>query len=261
MTRTVKTLFLSDIHLGTRGCQAAALLEFLKEYEAETIYLVGDIIDGWRLRSAWYWPQIHNDVVQKFLRRVRSGVRVVYVPGNHDEFLRDYIGLTFGGVEIVEEAIHRTVDGKRILILHGDKFDIVVRNVKWLALLGDWAYDFAIFLNRHISRVRRLFHLSDWSFAAYAKAKVKSAVNFVGAFEDAVAADARRYGVDAVMCGHIHQPSIRMIGDVQYLNTGDWVESCSAIVENRDGSLELVRWSKRETTEMAPPRFLLAPAA
>ena len=261
MTRTVKTLFLSDIHLGTRGCQAAALLEFLKEYEADTIYLVGDIIDGWRLRSAWYWPQLHNDVVQKMLRRVRSGVRVVYVPGNHDEFLRDYIGLTFGGVEIVEEAIHKTVDGKRILILHGDKFDIVVRNVKWLALLGDWAYDFAIFLNRHISRVRRLFGLSDWSFAAYAKAKVKSAVNFVGAFEDAVAADARRHGVDAVMCGHIHQPAIRMIGAVQYLNTGDWVESCSAIVENRDGSLELVRWKRPETTEMAPPRLLLAPAA
>ena len=261
MTRTVKTLFLSDIHLGTRGCQAAALLEFLKEYEADTIYLVGDIIDGWRLRSAWYWPQLHNDVVQKMLRRVRSGVRVVYVPGNHDEFLRDYIGLTFGGVEIVEEAIHKTVDGKRILILHGDKFDIVVRNVKWLALLGDWAYDFAIFLNRHISRVRRFFGLSDWSFAAYAKAKVKSAVNFVGAFEEAVAADARRHGVDAVMCGHIHQPANRMIGDVQYLNTGDWVESCSAIVENRDGSLELVRWSRRETTEMAPPRLLLAPAA
>ncbi len=261
MTRTVKTLFLSDIHLGTRGCQAAALLEFLKEYEAETIYLVGDIIDGWRLRSAWYWPQLHNDVVQKMLRRVRSGVRVVYVPGNHDEFLRDYIGLTFGGVEIVEEAIHKTVDGKRILILHGDKFDIVVRNVKWLALLGDWAYDFAIFLNRHISRVRRFFGLSDWSFAAYAKAKVKSAVNFVGAFEEAVAADARRHGVDAVMCGHIHQPTIRQIGDVQYLNTGDWVESCSAIVENRDGSLELVRWKRHETTEMVPPRLLLAPAA
>jgi UDP-2,3-diacylglucosamine pyrophosphatase LpxH len=221
MSRTVRTLFISDVHLGTRGCQAEALLDFLKSYEAETIYLIGDIIDGWRLRQVWYRPQLHNDIVQKLLRRVRKGERIVYVPGNHDEFLCDYTGSAFGGIEIVEEAIHETANGLRILILHGDKFDTVVRNMKWLAQLGDWAYDFAIFLNRHIGRVRRYFGLSDWSFSAYAKQKVKSAVSFISAFEEAVAADASRHGVDAVMCGHIHQPVIRQIGKIQYLNTGD----------------------------------------
>ena len=171
MLKTVKTLFLSDVHLGTRGCKATALLDFLKSHEAETIYLIGDIVDGWRLKSTWYWPQAHNDVVQKVLRQARKGTRVVYVPGNHDEFLRDYVGSNFGGIEVVEEAVHEMVDGRRMLILHGDKFDTVVRNIKWLAVLGDWAYDFAIYLNRPISFVRRRFGLSDWSFSAYAKKK------------------------------------------------------------------------------------------
>src|SRR6185312_10978891 len=171
MSKTVRTLFLSDVHLGTRGCQAEALLDFLKAHHAQTIYLIGDIIDGWRLRSVWYWPQLHNDIVQKLLRQVRKGTRLIYIPGNHDEFLRDYAGFNFGGIEIQEEAIHETEEGKRILILHGDKFDTVVRNIKWLAVLGDWAYDFAIFLNRPISRFRRTFGLPDWSFSAYAKQK------------------------------------------------------------------------------------------
>ena len=261
MSKSVRTLFLSDIHLGTRGCQAEALLDFLKHHEARTIYLIGDIIDGWRLRSVWYWPQLHNDIVQKLLRQVRKGTRIVYIPGNHDEFLRDYVGSNFGGIEIAEEAIHEAEDGRRILILHGDKFDTVVRNIKWLAVLGDWAYDFAVFLNRHISRFRRLFGLSDWSFSAYAKQKVKRAVNFISSFENAVAADAARHGVDAVMCGHIHQPEIRQIGAVQYLNTGDWVESCSAILEHDDGRLELVRWRKLEQQLKLAPSLALEPAA
>ncbi len=244
MVTKVRTLFLSDVHLGTRGCQAKALLEFLKGVEAETIYLVGDIIDGWRLRATWHWPQAHNDVVQKLLRRARKGTRLVYVPGNHDEFLRDYTGSNFGDIEIVEEAIHQTADGRLILILHGDKFDTVVRNAKWLAHLGDWAYDFAIFLNRYVSHVRRYFNLPYWSFSAYAKQKVKTAVNFIGAFEEAVVADAVRHNVDAVLCGHIHQPAIRRMGNIDYYNTGDWVESCSAIVEHEDGRFELLRYAE-----------------
>lgn len=242
MARKIRTLFISDVHLGTRGCQAGPLLSFLKAHEAETIYLIGDIIDGWRLKATWHWPQLHNDVVQKVLRQARKGVRVIYVPGNHDEFLRDYVGSNFGGVEIVEEAIHETADGRRILILHGDKFDDVVRNMKWLAHLGDAAYDFAIFLNRHISWVRRRLGLPYWSFSAYAKQKVKRAVAFISAFEEAVAMDAARHRVDAVMCGHIHQPAMHQLGALQYLNTGDWVESCTAIVETHEGVLELIHW-------------------
>lgn len=261
MAKRIRTLFISDVHLGTRGCQAGALMAFLKTVEPEQIYLVGDIVDGWRLKQSWHWPQLHNDVVQKLLRRARKGTRVVLIPGNHDEFLRDYVGSNFGGVEIHEEAIHTTADGRRILILHGDKFDTVVRNVKWLALLGDWAYDFAIFLNRHISRARRAFGLPYWSFSAYAKQKVKRAVNFISAFEDAVIADAQRHQVDAVLCGHIHQPCIRQMRGIGYLNTGDWVESCSAIFEHLDGRLELVHWDSH-AIDMAPVEIeVLQPAA
>ena len=250
--RNVKTLFLSDLHLGTRGCQADALLDFLRVHEAETIVLVGDIIDGWRLRAAWHWPQSLNDVIQKLLRKVRKSTRLIYIPGNHDEFLRDYAGSTFGGVEIHEEYLHTAADGRRILVLHGDKYDTIVRNVRFLALLGDHAYDFAIFLNRYIGRVRRHFGLPYWSFSAYAKMKVKRAVNFISAFEQAVAADARRHDVDAVMCGHIHQPAVQQIDGVTYYITGDWVESCSAILEHLDGRLELVKWTGSMEREFAP---------
>lgn len=261
MARRIRTLFISDVHLGTRGCQAAALLSFLKAHDAEQIYLIGDIIDGWRLKASWHWPQLHNDVVQKLLRQARKGVRIVYIPGNHDEFLRDYAGSNFGGVEIVEEAIHRTADGRRILILHGDKFDDVVRNMKWIAHLGDAAYDFAIFLNRYVGVVRRKLGLPYWSFSAYAKQKVKKAVAFISAFEEAVAIDATRHQVDGVMCGHIHQPAIRKLGAITYYNTGDWVESCSAIVEMVDGALELIHWSPDAGHEPLEPTVIPIGAA
>ncbi len=241
---TVKTLFISDFHLGTRGCQAEALLDFLKHYRAETLYLVGDIVDGWRLKAAWHWPPAHNVVVQKLLRQARKGTRIIYIPGNHDEFLRPYCGDSFGGIELVEEATCTLVDGRKALILHGDKYDTVVRNMKWLALLGDWAYDFAIFLNRYLNAVRRQIGLPYWSFSAAAKAKVKQAVNFIGAFETAVAEDARRQGAKVVICGHIHHAAMRPLGDVLYANCGDWVESRTAIVEHFNGRLELVRWDE-----------------
>ncbi len=259
----IRTLFISDVHLGTRGCQADALLDFIRVYEAETIYLVGDIIDGWRLRATWHWPQSHNDVVQKILRKVRKGTRLIYVPGNHDEFLRDYAGSTFGGIEIREEAIHETADGRRMLILHGDKFDTIVQNVRWLALLGDWAYDFAIWLNRVVARVRRSLGLPYWSFSAWSKQKVKSAVNFISAFEQAVVADARRNNVEIVLCGHIHRAAAQQMGDIFYMNTGDWVESNSAVVEHRDGRLELIHWTESSQAVLASPQnaVLLRPAA
>ena len=239
-----RTIFLSDMHLGTHGCQAQLILDFLRHNEADTYYLVGDIIDGWRMRASFYWPQTHNDVVQKLLRKVRRGARMVFVPGNHDEFARQFIGLTFGGIEIARNAKFVTADGRRFLVLHGDEFDVVVRHSKWLALLGDWGYDLAIFVNTHFNAVRRRLGFPYWSFSAWAKLKVKNAVNFIGAFEKALAEEARRRSVDGVICGHIHHPMIRDVEGVTYVNTGDFVESCSYVVEHDDGRLEVMRWSR-----------------
>jgi UDP-2,3-diacylglucosamine pyrophosphatase LpxH len=243
-TIRVRTLFLSDTHLGTRGCQARELLDFLRTYDADNIYLVGDIIDGWRLRSGWYWPQEHNDVVQKLLRKVRKGARLVYVPGNHDEFLRDYLGSNFGGIEICDRVIHEAADGKRFLVIHGDEFDIVVRHARWLALLGDGAYMFALFLNTYLNAARRRLGFSYWSLSAWAKLKVKNAVSFISRFEEFLSAEARRHDVDGVICGHIHHAALRDMSGILYVNTGDWVESCTAVVEHYGGTLELVRWTE-----------------
>jgi UDP-2,3-diacylglucosamine pyrophosphatase LpxH len=239
----VRTLFLSDIHLGTRGCQADKLLEFLRRYDADTIYLVGDIVDGWQLKSSWYWPQSHNDVVQKILRKARKGTRVIYIPGNHDEFLRDYYGSHFGGIDVVESATHRTVDGRRFLVVHGDLFDVVIRHARWLALLGNHAYDAAIWLNTHFNALRRAFGLTYWSLSRWVKLKVKNAVNFISEFERTLASEARRRGAQGVICGHIHHAVIRTEDGLTYVNCGDWVESCTAVVEHFDGSLEIIEWS------------------
>lgn len=256
----LRAMFLSDVHLGTRACNAEALLDFLAHHDAQTIYLVGDIVDGWRLKATWHWPQTHNDVVQKLLRKVRKGARLIYVPGNHDEFLRDYAGQQFGGVEIQEEATHALLDGRKMLVQHGDKFDAVVANIRWLALLGDRAYDFAIWLSVHISRARRRLGLPYWSFSAWSKQKVKRAVSFVCAFEEAVAADAARRGYEVALCGHIHKTATRRIGETLYLNCGDWVESCSAVVEREDGRLETVEW-RAGRAQASEPRAALRPAA
>lgn len=241
-TIRVRTLFLSDTHLGTKGCQASLLLDFLRDVDADTIYLVGDIVDGWQLKSGWYWPQAHNDVVQKILRKVRKGAHVVYVPGNHDEFLRDYIGTTFGGIEIAESRIHVAADGRRYLVIHGDQFDMVVRHSKWLAHLGDGAYTAALTINTLLNRVRRRLGLSYWSLSAWAKLKVKNAVNFIGKFEEFLADEARRQGAEGVICGHIHHAANRDIDGLAYLNTGDWVESCTAVVEHYDGRMEVLHY-------------------
>ena len=246
--RRLRTLFISDVHLGTRGCQADKLLEFLRCHEAETIYLVGDIVDGWALRSTWYWPQSHNDVVQKLLRQARKGARIVYLSGNHDEFLRDYYGTHFGGVEVVEDVVHIAADGRKYFIVHGDLFDVVIRpHARWLALLGDKAYDAAIWLNTHFNRARRFFGLPYWSLSQWVKLKVKNAVSFIGEFEATLAATARRHGVDGVICGHIHHAAIREEGAFRYVNCGDWVESCTAIAEDFDGRFELIRWTQALT--------------
>lgn len=249
-SRHVRSLFISDVHLGARGSQAEKLLDMLKHIEAETIYLVGDIIDGWQLKSSWYWPQAHNDVVQKLLRKARKGARVIYIPGNHDEFLRDYYGTHFGGVEVVEEFIHVAADGRRYLVLHGDLFDVVIRHAKWLALLGDKAYDAAIWANTHFNWARRRLGLTYWSLSQWVKLKVKNAVNFIGSYERTLAAEAGRRGVDGVICGHIHHAAIRDNLDFRYINCGDWVESCTAVVEQFDGEFQIIVWTDASASSL-----------
>ena len=244
-TRRYRALFISDVHLGTKGCQAELLLDFLKYNEADTVYLVGDIVDGWRLKANWYWPQKHNDVVQKLLRKGRKGARMLYLPGNHDEFLRDYYGTHFGGIEVVESAIHEAADGKRYLVIHGDVFDLVVRHAKWLAFLGDWAYTAALGINTYLNKIRRRLGLTYWSLSQWAKLKVKNAVNYIGKFEEAVAEEAKRHQVDGVICGHIHHATIHDQFGVRYVNCGDWVESCTAVAEHEDGRLEIISWTRK----------------
>jgi UDP-2,3-diacylglucosamine pyrophosphatase LpxH len=250
--RTFRAIFLSDVHLGTKGCQSRLLLDFLRWHDAETIYLVGDIVDGWKLKKGWFWPQSHNDVVQKLLRKARKGARLIYLPGNHDEFLRDFPGHHFGGIEVADQVVHVTADARRYLVLHGDAFDVVVRHAKWLAHLGDGAYTLALGVNTFVNMVRRRLGFTYWSLSAWAKLRVKNAVSFIGSFEETLAREAKRRDCDGVICGHIHHAAQRVIDGVEYLNTGDWVESCTALVEHADGMLEIIRWTVIDKSEAAP---------
>ncbi len=254
-TRHVRTLFISDVHLGSKAAKTDFLLDFLRYYDADNIILVGDIVDGWRLKRSWYWPQGCNDVVQKLLRKARKGARIIYIPGHHDEFLRDFHGMHFGGIEVLDRMIFETADNKRYLVLHGDQFDVVVRNARLLAYLGDWAYDMAIAINVVLSAVRRRLGLRYWSFSAWAKLQVKHAVNFIGEFQKVVAEEARRHDVEGVICGHIHHAVMEQVDGIHYINTGDWVESCTAVVENFDGQFELIQWGERYGVS-AEPRLL-----
>ncbi len=240
--RQFRTLFLSDVHLGSRAAKADWLIDFLRFHQAETIILVGDIVDGWRLKRNWYWPQDCNNVVQKLLRQARKGTRIIYIPGNHDEFLRDFPGTHFGGIEVELTTIHEAADGRRYLVMHGDEFDVVVRHARMLAHLGDWAYDLAIFVNRLVNYGRRRLGLPYWSFSAWAKLQVKQAVNFIGEFQRVVVEEARKHDVDGVICGHIHHAVIEDMDGIRYINTGDWVESCTAVAEDFDGEMHLIEW-------------------
>lgn len=241
----VRTVWISDVHLGFRGCSAEMLLDFLHSVECQHLYLVGDIVDIWNMRHGLYWPQSHNNVIRTILGKAKHGTRVVFVPGNHDEVFRDHTGTRFGNVEIVAEAIHETGDGRRLLIVHGDEFDGVTTCHPWVARLGSHAYDLLLQGNRYVNGVRRRLGLGYWSLAGFLKRRVKNAVNYISGFEEAVAREARRRGVDGVVCGHIHHAEIRAIDGVEYLNCGDWVESNTALVERFDGSVELLRWSDR----------------
>src|SRR5690348_10147386 len=256
-----RAAWISDTHLGTRGCNATALLNFLRQTDFDTLYIVGDLIDIWSLRRAIYWPQEHNDVIQKILRKARKGTRVVYIPGNHDELVTGFFG-TYGNIEIRENAIHVTASGERMLIIHGHELDVVVSGtgrMRWLAFAGDLSYQFLLSLNPLINFVRRRFGLGYWSLSAYAKRRVKDAVSFIGKFEAAVAHYAERYDVDAVLCGHIHSAAIREFGNVTYYNCGDWVESCTAIVEADDGIVALVNYHRSPAARAIENRSVVLP--
>jgi UDP-2,3-diacylglucosamine pyrophosphatase LpxH len=256
----LRTVWISDIHLGTQGCNADLLMDFLKSVQPETLYLVGDIIDGWKLKRGWYWPPRHNDVVRRVLKMAAKGCRVVYIPGNHDEMLRPYAGLGFGGVEIALEAIHTTVDGRRFLVCHGDEFDGVVLYHRWLAWAGDIGYSLLLRLNVHYNAARRRLGLPYWSISAHIKKKVKNAVAFIGRFEETVAEAARLRGVDGVVCGHIHSAEIRDFSGITYMNDGDWVESCTALVEHGDGRIEILDWAARTAALAKNKASNVAPA-
>jgi len=242
--RRFRTIWISDVHLGTRGCNAEMLIDFLDHTDSETMYLVGDIIDGWRLRKRWYWPARHNDIVWRIMKRAKRGTRVIYIPGNHDEMFRQFTGMVFGDIEIRRRAVHETADGRRLLVLHGDEFDTIMLAHRWLARLGDAAYEMLMKLNVVVNMARRRLGLSYWSLSKHAKHKVKNAVEFISRFEEVVAHEARLRQVDGVVCGHIHTAEMRLIDGVDYYNDGDWVEGCTALVEHRDGRMEVLHWAE-----------------
>jgi UDP-2,3-diacylglucosamine pyrophosphatase LpxH len=248
-TLRFRAIFISDVHLGTAGCQATPLLDFLRHTESGDLFLVGDIIDGWQLKRRWYWHQTHNDVVQKVLRKARKGTRVTYIAGNHDEAVRQFLGLAFGGIDIRDEAEHVTADGRRMLVTHGDLFDAVVKGAKWLAHVGDALYLFSLRLNRWFNHARAKLGLPYWSLAQFLKHRVKNAVGYITQFEDALAHEARRRGFDGVICGHIHKAEIRDIGGILYCNDGDWVESLTALVELESGELRIIDWKVIEALQ------------
>jgi len=242
---TYRAIFISDVHLGTRGCRADLLVEFLEKYQSKTLYLVGDILDGWQLQRGWHWPGAHNSVIQCILEKAYQGTHVVFIPGNHDEVMRRFPGIHFGGIEVKDHDEFISAKGVRYFVTHGDQFDTVIANAKWLAYFGDRAYAALIWLNPKINSLRRLWSRRYWSLSKWTKHQVKQAVNFISKFEETLSEDARQRGFDGVICGHIHHAAIRQIGDIHYVNTGDWVESCTAIVEDESGDLRLIDWESR----------------
>jgi UDP-2,3-diacylglucosamine pyrophosphatase LpxH len=242
--RRYRTIWISDVHLGTPGCNAGMLIDFLDSTDSETMYLVGDIIDGWRMKRKFYWPAAHNDIVWRIMKRARRGTRVVYIPGNHDEMFRQFTGMNFGGVEIRRKAIHETADGRKLLVLHGDEFDAIMLAHRWLAVVGDLAYEWLMRGNHLVNKVRALIGKPYWSLSKTAKHKVKNAVEFISRFETVVAHEAGMRGVDGVVCGHIHNAEAREIGGIAYYNDGDWVEGCTALVEHFDGRMEILHWAE-----------------
>jgi len=255
-----RAIFLSDIHLGRRGCRADVLLEFLKRHSCDRLYLAGDIIDGWRFRKGFYWPQAHTNVMRRFLTMSKRGTHVTYVTGNHDEFLRKYSDMEIGNIELVDSAVHHTADGRRLLVVHGDAYDVVTLYHRWVAVLGDIGYTTLLALNNHLNRWRARFGFGYWSLSAWVKHRVKRAVSYVSSFEKSVSHHCRQQGFDGVICGHIHHAEISQYDDVRYMNCGDWVESCTALVEDDAGTFRIIAWANElnAAQRLAPVRRLHA---
>ena len=255
-TTAYRTIFLSDTHLGTRGARSEFLADFLRRTECRTLILAGDIIDGWRLRKSWYWDAAADEVLRLLLHKARAGTDIIYIPGNHDEMFRAWLplNLEIAGIRLRREHVHETADGRRFLVLHGDEFDSVVRCAPFLALLGDWAYNVALTANRYFNAVRRRLGYPYWSLSAWAKRQVKEAVKAIDRFEEALAHEAARRGFDGVVCGHFHHAEMRVVNGVLYINDGDWVESCTALVEHADGRLELIDWVAQHRLSLLPER-------
>jgi len=258
-----RSVFISDVHLGTRGCRSDFLADFLRQTSCEKLFLVGDIIDGWRLRKSWYWDEGCDEVLRQILGHARAGAEVTYIPGNHDEMFRAWmpLGLEIAGIKLRKEATHVTADGRRLLVLHGDEFDSVVRYAKFLAYLGDWAYNAALNCNTWFNAVRRRLGLPYWSLSQWLKRQVKEAVKAIDRFETAVATEAKRRGFDGVVCGHIHYAEMRDVQGVLYINDGDWVESCTALVEHHDGRMEILHWADEIAARERDEQPLIALAA
>lgn len=255
VTQHYSAIFISDTHLGTRGCQADKLAAFLKSHTCDQLFLVGDIIDGWRLKSGFYWPQQHNNVLRRILTMAKRGTEVIYVTGNHDEFLRKYSPMEFGNLTFVDRVEHVARDGKRFLVVHGDEFDAITRYHRWVAFLGDIGYTMLLHANTHLNTVRRRLGYGYWSLSAWIKHRVKKAVNFISEFEGAIAYQCRKDGFDGVICGHIHHAEVTEIEGVQYMNCGDWVESCTALVENSAGQFQIIYWTntaEQPTADILP---------
>ncbi|RFF28974.1 MULTISPECIES: UDP-2,3-diacylglucosamine diphosphatase [unclassified Wenzhouxiangella] len=258
--RHVRTIWISDLHLGFPGCSAEQVLDFIREMRCETLYLVGDIVDFWYLKKKRHWPQSHSNVIRSLLGKAKHGTRVIYVPGNHDEAMRQYDGMTIGNIEVTNEIIHETADGRRLLVLHGDQFDAAVVSSPLLGLIGSRVYDGLLKFNRLINWIRTKMGRGHWSLAAYIKQRVKKAVKFMSNFEEAVRRSAQKNEVDGLVCGHIHRPEIAVGEEVIYLNCGDWVESCTALIEHHDGTIELIRSSDvQEVVKRLPPRRKRSP--
>ena len=239
----VRTLFISDVHLGCKYCKADELLHFMRGIQPETLYIVGDFIDGWKMKKRFYWNDTYSFIIRRIIGMMKSGTKVKYVAGNHDEFLRIFLPNHFnlGHLEILDEDIHVTADGRRLLVIHGDMFDQFTKHAKWLYYLGDTAYSLAMWLNTVYNRIRRRLGKPYWSLSAILKQNVKKAVNFVNSFECFVARHTKELGCCGVVCGHIHTPSIKKFDNIDYYNCGDWVESCTAIIEHFDGRIELIQ--------------------
>jgi UDP-2,3-diacylglucosamine pyrophosphatase LpxH len=254
-TRSFRTLWISDVHLGWRACEAERLLDFLKHHDADQWYLVGDMVDGWMLKRGWHWPQSHNNIVQKLLRKVRKGSQVCYIPGNHDEFLREFTHLQFGGITLLPDGLHTTATGNKLWILHGDEYDSVVHYAPWLTFIGNQGYDLMIGVGRRFNRLRRALGFREWSLSAYVKHRFKNIVNFITDYEKALAREARRRGADGVVCGHIHKAEIKSLDGIMYYNCGDWVESCTALAEHHDGTLEILNWNRPPSVSVENPHL------